>query len=202
MTDPTSDDIRRARAGDRPALDRLLARSHGRLSRVARERLGDGLRQRIRTSDLLQSTYLEALRTVSSFDGENEEAFVGWLRRILENNIRDKRRYFHARKRRPEGEAAGAGAEEDAADHRFPDPLAAAQSKDEQDLLQLALVQLPPDYREVLLLRLRDHKSNKEAGLAMGRSEGAARVLVVRAKAALMLAMERLRNGQADVPSS
>ena len=57
---------------------------------------------------------------------------------------------------------------------------------------------LPDDYRRVLELCIDDGLSHREAAAAFERSEGAVGVLLCRARAALLLEMDRLtRDGLA-----
>lgn len=194
---PTNDDLRRARSGDRAALERLLTRNEQRLTKLAHARLGDRLRGRIRTSDLLQSTYLEVVKTIDRFDGDNEEAFVGWLGRILENNIRDKFRYFGAKKRLGDGKIVPI--ENDDQSGTVPsreDPLQILSAGEDRSIVARALERLPEDYRRVLTLRFKESRSTKEAAEAMDRSEGAIRVLLVRAKAALAIEIEQIEKSR------
>ncbi|MAB87848.1 MAG: hypothetical protein CMJ90_00115 [Planctomycetes bacterium] len=183
-----------ARGGDRRALDRLLETVHGRLRRLAEGRLGPGLRAKMRTSDVLQSTYLDVVKSVERFEGEDEEAFVGWVARIMENNIRDKGKYFQARKRRdPEGATLPLNEAEDV---KTPGATPSVEVVRAEDLVLVsrALEDLGEDYRQVIILRLVEGRSHKEVGELLGRTEAATRMLLSRARAALALALDRLRN--------
>ena len=80
----TSDDLRSARQGDRAALGRLLGRNDERLRRLTADRLGTALRNRLRVSDVLQATYLDALRGIRGFKGTEDAEFSGWIATILE----------------------------------------------------------------------------------------------------------------------
>ncbi|MEE2711280.1 MAG: sigma-70 family RNA polymerase sigma factor [Planctomycetota bacterium] len=183
-----------ARGGDRRALDRLLETVHGRLRRLAEGRLGPGLRAKLRTSDVLQSTYLDVVKSVERFEGEDEEAFVGWVARIMENNIRDKGKYFQARKRRdPEGATLPLNEAEDV---KTPGATPSVEVVRAEDLVLVsrALEDLGEDYRQVIILRLVEGRSHKEVGELLGRTEAATRMLLSRARAALALALDRLRN--------
>ena len=183
-----------ARGGDRRALDRLLETVHGRLRRLAEGRLGPGLRAKMRTSDVLQSTYLDVVKSVERFEGEDEEAFVGWVARIMENNIRDKGKYFQARKRRdPEGATLPLNEAEDV---KTPGATPSVEVVRAEDLVLVsrALEDLGEDYRQVIILRLVEGRSHKEVGELLGRTEAATRMLLSRARAALALALDRFRN--------
>ena len=191
-------DLRRARAGDRDALERLLARQHERLERMARRKLGTGLKARVRTSDILQSTFLDVIRSVPDFEGESEEAFGGWVARILENNIRDKGKYFAAQKRREP--TTPLDVEDDAPGLPAPTPTPSACAAGAEDLLLVsrALEALPEDYRRIIILRQIDGRSHKEAAEILGRTEAATRMLLSRARASLAIEIDRLRGGAGD----
>lgn len=185
--------LARARGGDRSALQELIARNRQRLERTVEARLGSALRSKIRSSDILQSTYVDVLLSVEGFQGETDEDFSNWLVRVLENNIRDKSRYFRARKRDrtlevdEDPEEAG----------RQPTPSSEAEWTEEILLIGQAMQRLPEDYLRVLFLHMRPDHDHKRIGRLMNRSEGASRVLLARARAALLLELDRLRTGEA-----
>ncbi len=77
MSDPAleNDLLNRAVAGDRPALDRLLARYCRRLAAFVAPRLPADLRGSLQVEDVLQEVTLEALRTIGSFKGSETKSF-------------------------------------------------------------------------------------------------------------------------------
>ena len=155
--------------------------------------MGPGLRAKVRTSDVLQSTYLDVVKSVERFEGDDEEAFVAWIARIMENNIRDKGKYFQARKRRdPEGPTRPLNEAEDV---RTPTATPSVEAVRAEDLVLVsrALEGLVEDYRQVIILRMVEGRSHKEVGELLGRSEAATRMLLSRARAALALALEQIR---------
>ena len=72
MTDSTTFPglLASARTGDREACDRLFARAADRLQLYVRLRLGERLRARVDSMDVLQEAFLHAHRDVGSFDPE------------------------------------------------------------------------------------------------------------------------------------
>lgn len=185
---PTPDDrsdLERARQGDRDALGRLLARQEPGLRARVSHRLTGVLRERSRTSDLLQSGYLQVVRKLATFRGNTEGEFGAWVLRILENRIRERQR-FHRTSKRAHREAALQPDEvERAAAQRE-----AFRSEDVRILAQ-ALDALPADYRAILELRLAEDLSHDEIAKRLERSAGAARMLLARARAALALELEK-----------
>lgn len=187
-TDPT-EDLSRARRGDPAAIQRLLSRNEVRLRRLAEARLGRDLRGRVRISDVLQSTYVEVLK--GGFRGETEQEFSNYVLRTLENNIRDKGKYFGAAKRRHDEV-------DDDVSNVEPAGLEATPSVElsrieDIDAVHAALQELPEDYRTIIRLRCVECLSHEQAAAAMGRSETAARSLFHRAKAALLAKLQRSR---------
>lgn len=191
MSGTPRDDIRKARTGDREALNRLLVRVHGRVTRRALTRLGPALQARLRISDLVQSTYLDVVRYIGEFDGESDDAFAAWVGRILENNIRDKRRFYAASKRATD--PAGPQEIEDASATLRGNPSEDAAVEDELRLVNRALEELPAHYQEIIRLRIMQGRRYDEIGSRLGRTASSARVLLARARAALILRIDRLR---------
>ncbi|TWU40689.1 sigma-70 family RNA polymerase sigma factor [Novipirellula artificiosorum] len=76
-----------SKAGDNEAFGVLLEQYRGFLLMLAHRYLSERLRRRIDPSDIVQLTFLEAKRDLSSFRGESPAEFAGWLRGILKNNV-------------------------------------------------------------------------------------------------------------------
>lgn len=183
-------ELARARAGDREALNRILVAAETRLRRQASARLGADLAMKVETSDILQSTYLDVVHSVAEFAGEDFEDFITWTGRILENNIRDKRRFHGAKKRR-------LTALVDNADERLEAAIGSSTTPSEQAVfteglfrLAQALEEMGDDDRRVIQLRKISGFEYDAIAALMGRSEQAVRRLYSRAMARLLLAIE------------
>jgi RNA polymerase sigma-70 factor, ECF subfamily len=188
------DDIQRAKHGDRDALNRVLSSAEDRLRRLAHSRLGPDLKRRVHTSDILQSTYLDVIQAVTTFAGDDLDDFVTWVGRLLENNIRDKRRFLDAMKRTtarqetpPDGSLVARLGFERAT------PSAEVAFNEDLFLFARALDHLTPDQRQVITLRKIKEESFAQVAETMGRSEEATRKLLSRALTALVLEMDRLQ---------
>ncbi len=192
-----SEQIRAARAGDRDALSNLLARNHARLMQVARSRLRGGLRGKVRPSDLLQSAYYDAVRDFAQFRGEDDDAFVAWMGTIVEHTLHDKGRYFAADKREA---ARGVRLVTDVAvmDDRQRCPSADAADSDDLTVAREAMAYLSEDQRRVIDLCVHEGRTREEAAVTMGKSVGAVRVLLCRARAALICQVDRLKSDRAN----
>ena len=188
-TTMTTGDLERAEAGDREALVRMVLRYEPLLKRAINDRLGARLRRRLNPSDILQSTYLNALQ--GNFLGTTEEDFRRWLVHVLENTIRDRARFFDREKRRDDGLIGLDELQRTPTDHDADSPSLALTNSEETARVLRALSGLANDYRIVLVMRLFERRSYEETAAGLGRSEGATRVLYHRARTALAAALAR-----------
>jgi RNA polymerase sigma-70 factor (ECF subfamily) len=181
---PLEDLIARARAGDQDALGRLLEGYRHYLRLLAHAGLGRQLRPRLDPSDLVQETLLEANRDFQQFYGKTSGEVGAWLRQILARNLADQVKRHQSQKRDVGREEPLARLLDDS-----PQALAAPNSTpsaqavrhEQADRLNLALADLPPDYREVVMLRHVQGQAFETIAAQMGRSPGAVRMLWVRA---------------------
>ena len=154
----TLDLLRRAQHGEDAALQRLLERYYERVRRIVRLRLGGALRSRLESGDILQETFLAAVRNFSRFELRDEASFINWLAVLAENQIRDAADYHGAQKRAAAREVpldftdrSGAIGIDPVASGLLP-PGAAAQAE-AIGRIESAIEALPPEYRELIILR-------------------------------------------------
>ena len=191
--------MERARAGDLDAFGQLLAQYRNYTRLLARTLIGTNLRLQLDPSDLVQETFLEAHRDFPRFEGSTERELLAWLRRILARNLADQARHQKAGMRdyrRQESlervlERTGHRVQQ-ALLATASSPSAAAARREQAVLLADALAGLPPDYREVIILRNLERLRFEEVAARMGRSPGAVRMLWTRALERLSTAMEGL----------
>jgi RNA polymerase sigma-70 factor (ECF subfamily) len=179
MTTTSSDPLLAdAKQGDPAALGRLLERYQRYLTLLAGLELGPQLRGKVDAADVVQETFLEASRNFHRFQGSNEATLIAWLRQILATSLANvERRYLgtHARDVRLERQIADAL---DRSSVMLDRALVAQQSTPSQQaahreqavLLADALAELPPDYREVIILRHLEGLTFPQAAERMGRS--------------------------------
>ena len=177
-----------ARAGDVVALGRLLEMYRNYLRLVARSLIGQALRVRLDPSDLVQETFLKAGREFDRFLGRGEAELVAWLRQILSRTLLDQAKHHRSRARdhrRQESLEALLGRPDrgvhDALASLSASPSSQAVRRERAVLLADAVAALPDDYREVFILRAIEHVPLAEIADRMGRSQGAVRMLWVRA---------------------
>ncbi|MDX1388100.1 MAG: sigma-70 family RNA polymerase sigma factor, partial [Acidobacteriota bacterium] len=136
----------RVRSGDPAAREQLIERYLPAMLRWARGRLPAGARDLEDTDDLVQVTFLKALDKVKGFEYRGEGAFVAYLRRALQNRIRDAMRRAA---RRPDTEALT----ERLADHA-PTPLEEAIGAEALMRYESALAELKETQQEAIVLRI------------------------------------------------
>lgn len=183
----TSELLQRARDGSAEALNRLYERCAGRLLGYVRLRLGPELRSRMESQDILQAALLKSVRSLEQFRGGDPQAFLAWVTRIAEHEIRD--RVEHQRRQRRDA-AREVPLEDDAPVPAITRSALSRLLLDERARrLEAALETLAPDHREVILMRRFEDLSFADIGRRLGRSEDACRMLFARAMTALTIAL-------------
>src|SRR5687767_13368988 len=153
--------IARWKAGDQGAATALVERHAQALARFA---VSCGARDEV--EELVQDTFVRAFGSLDGFRGDS--SFRTWLFTIERRLLLDRRR---AERRRPLSEEiveGDASTEFGALDRLMADETSARVRK--------AVGQLTPTQREVFVLRVNEGLSYKEIALAVGTTEGAARV--------------------------
>src|SRR5262249_1015540 len=102
MTDDIThslDLVLRAQEGDREALNRLIERYYERVRRIGRLRLGSHLREMVDSGDILQETFITAVRLFDDFEMREEASLINWLARLAERQIIAAADFYGAKKR-------------------------------------------------------------------------------------------------------
>ena len=179
--------IARAKAGDREALNELIARYYERVRRIARARLGPKLRSKLESGDILQSVFEHAVTHLAEFEVRNEASWIHWLSQLTEWRIRDERDRMTRGKRDLDREVA---IDETAPDvspaAALPDPgtspFDAAVTAEDHAAVDACLDEISQDHRELILLRDYEGFTWEEVAHRTGRpSGGAARMAYHRA---------------------
>ena len=163
--------------GEAGAFELLYARHRGRLYRFMLRQLRD----QALADDMFQDVWQKVIAAGANW--KPDAPFGVWLYRIAHNRLAD---HWRASKHRPPAPENG---DERAA--RIPDPDTPERNLSEFErrrALQLALDELPPEQREVLLLRLEQELTLEE----IGAITGVGRETV---KSRLRYAMDKLRAG-------
>jgi RNA polymerase sigma-70 factor (ECF subfamily) len=163
-----------ARAGDRAALDRLIARYLPRLQRWATGRLPRWARDLAETQDLVQEALVQTFKKIEGFEARGEWALQAYLRQAVLNRIRDELRRA---KRRP----ARVDVDEDRPDEGR-SPLEEAIGQETLERYERALARLGSEEREAVIARIELGFSNPEIAELLGKpTANAARMTVQRA---------------------
>ena len=84
-----------ARAGSRPAFDRLVMPYRVALRRLARQQLERRLQAKVSDSDMFQIVSLQAFENLSQFRGNTHEEFRCWLLGIMDHTVAGQNRMYH-----------------------------------------------------------------------------------------------------------
>lgn len=168
MTEPAGDSdlnvsidlVRRAQGGDDGALDALIERYYERVRRIVRLRLGRGLRRYLDSEDILQGTFIGAVRAFDRFEMRDESSLLHWLGKIAEHQIKDAADYHYAQKRdgRRQQGLVGRGSGDSSDEYTLElagngtPPLDEIIDGEHLDAIEEAIPELREDYREVILL--------------------------------------------------
>jgi len=144
-----------------------------------------------RVEDLAQETFVKAWRALAQFDGR--APFEHWLSRIAVRTALDHIR----REKRHRNEVALDDLGEDVLDWlRSEGDDGELDARNAGEVLHLALRQLPPTDRAVLIQQELEGRSCKEIAANLGTSVIAVRVRAVRARARLKRALENIGAGK------
>ena len=199
MTDQTIRLLQRWHDGDRAALDALIERNLAWMQQHVRQRLGADLRRAGDTQDFVQEAMVHVLEYGPRFVVESEEQFRGLLARIVENALRGQHRHLHQQMRdiaRERGEARDTVLSLDPAQREVTRPSQIADRNEQTAWVRLALEFLPPQDREVLLLREMEGLEFAAIGERIGCTHAAARMRFQRALPGLIRKIRALQQGQ------
>ncbi|HJM40096.1 MAG: sigma-70 family RNA polymerase sigma factor [Planctomycetota bacterium] len=179
----TLHDLRLAQDGDSNAAERLWSRYYDKLVPAVRIRLGQKLRSKVETLDIVQNVFLEAVSTAENKEFRSEGHFRAWLNRLVENRIRKSARDFGRQKRDSSKERPlmnTTGEERTTLRHEGPRPISIVEEFDELERMEKSMGLLPDEVRELLVMRFFDEMTYAEIGEALGRTEEASRKAVNR----------------------
>lgn len=189
-----------AKGGDNSAQDRLCRVYGERVRRIVRLRMGAELRSKLESMDLVQDALMCALRDLGDFTYRNEGDLLRWLTKIAENRLRDNIDKLHTEKRDIHREirlndrerTAGRVFVGTAGPIEATTPSVIMSRKEDLDKLEKALDMLRPEYKEVIMLAKIEELSYSQIGERIGKSTGAVKMLVSRARMALVSAFESI----------
>jgi RNA polymerase sigma-70 factor (ECF subfamily) len=181
------DAVRRCLAGESAAFGEIVARWQDRIHAAVYRMTGSAEDAK----DLAQETFVRAWSSLRSFQGG--AAFGTWLHSIALNQVRSEMRKRAAQKR---GAPVSLDRPADEAGHGIdpPDPSPggeeAAATKEHVRLLQRAVQELEPEFREVIVLREFQDLSYEEIADVTGAPVGTVRSRLFRAREELRRRLE------------
>lgn len=176
--------LQRFHEGELDALSTLLARHLPWIREEVHRQLGPALRRKAETEDFVQDAALNVLRYAPRFVIHDDQHFRALLARIVLNVVKDRNKWFTARRRRMAAErplppdsvmdlshARGAS----------PTPSHAASTAEREAFIRLGIELLGEEDREVIVLREWDRKAFGEIASELGIASDAARMRYARA---------------------
>ena len=131
------------------------------------------VRDRMTAEDLTEEIFVKAWKALGKYKQKNSP-FSAWLYRIAHNHVTD---YFRTRRQLQ------------ALEEEIPDTVVGPEQEVEEKLMQEELSEaisyLPPKQRQVIILKFIEGLDNQEIAQIMRKSQGAIRVMQMRALRAL-----------------
>jgi len=184
--------LRSAQTGDREALEQLFTRYRDRVLQVVSILVGRRRKDLAwDEEDIVQDTLFEAFRSLESFEPTTDGAFLHWLSKLAENNVRDAIRRQQALKRgegqvRPTADLSARFLAKSLFAGREPTPSEAALVLERIEQIESALIALPERERRVFVARVLCGLSFAEITRELGLgAESSARSLYTRVMARL-----------------
>lgn len=198
---PTPAELLTAARTDPAAVGALLEWHRSYLTLLARIQIGRRLRGKADAADIVQETFLDACRQFPTFRGDTAEVFAAWLRRLLVGHLAALVRRYCVAEARDVNLERTLEHELDSSSDRLAQaadsgtsPSDLVSRREEQVRLAKAIEQLPPDYREVILLRQVEGEPFQDIAIRLGRSVDSVQKLWVRGLEALRAALDPERD--------
>ena len=164
------------RTGDEGAWSEFHRRYRSWMQHSIRQRLGRNSRRRFDTEDVLQSSFLGALKGAESFELRDEKALLAWLRTIITHTYFDMRRQEATRSARPKEEPTESlDGSPLRIDERPSRPSEIFSRIENQERVMSALGRLDDEDHRIITLRDLEGLPWPEVCKAMGCSEPTAR---------------------------
>jgi RNA polymerase sigma-70 factor (ECF subfamily) len=169
--------IERAKTGDQTAWRELYRRFRPQMSVAIHGRIPTPLRSRFDTDDVVQSAFLSAFESLSSFDYQNEARFRIWLRRVVVNKLHDRVRAHMRLTRSADNEQSGVDPDCDLAglQGESPTPSEIIGRAERQAAMLDALSELPAEDQELVWLRFFERRQWSEVVATLGGAESSLR---------------------------
>lgn len=171
--------IQRAISRDPDAFGRLYDMYVDRVYRHVYYRVGNVMD----AEDLTQQVFFKAWQAIDRYK-KTASLFLAWLMTISHNLVID---FYRTKYKKDKAYLE----DEITADDLASSPERVAEAHFEQQQVRRAILQLPKDQQQVILLRFVEGFRNPEVASILGKSEGAIRVILHRALARLRQILEK-----------
>lgn len=190
--------VERLKRQDEAAFNELVRLYEGRIFRLVFRMLGD----RAEAEDLAQEVFVTVFKSIASFRGDSK--LSTWLYRVATNHAKNRLKYLGRRARGQKKELdeyADASALESATmntTHRSARPDEQAQGNQLEVLIRQALLELPDDQRELVVLRDIESLTYEEIQDLTGLPSGTVKSRLHRARLALAHRVRELQGVGAE----
>ena len=178
--------------GNRDALNELCERYMPRVLYAVRARLSKKLHQKLQSMDVLQDAMIDVVKGLGHFEFRSDGAFLNYVNRVIENNIRDQAGRFTAAKRDINREQPAVDDQQqqiDFSDFRsITSPSIKLAQLEELAVLEQAMDRLlvdNPEYHELIVRTQIEEQSYVEIAQETGQTPDAVRMKANRAQEAL-----------------
>jgi RNA polymerase sigma factor (sigma-70 family) len=186
-------------AGDTAAVEQLLLSHFATLERYLAPRIPADARRLLSVEDVLQETFAQAFRSVTQFDPAAGCSFFAWLKGIADHRLADSLRRIRRKKRGGElkqlsaidGRRSSLGQFIDLVCDESRSPSRKISADEAARAIQIAIAGLPEHQHDVVWAHYIEHKSVQAIADETGRTTGAIRGLIDRAKDKIRTAMGR-----------
>lgn len=168
--------VRKVQEGDSSSFEQLVLENQTRVYNLALRTVGN----EEDAFDMSQEAFIKAYNSIGNFRGESR--FSVWLYRLTVNTCLD---FLRSEGRRTHGSLTYIDEEDEKeleiSDERF-SPEVIAERNELRETVNNSLMQLPANYRAILLLREIDGLSYEEIGAALDLEEGTVKSRIFRAR--------------------
>ncbi len=189
--------VRRAREGDRVALNEMFHGIRPQLKVIAERSLDRRLGSRLDASDIVQQTMTDAFEAIEQLAIVTDRGLLAWLRTVLRHDVDDLvRKHIVAKTRSVRGQISidasspDGGALRDSLISDCSTPSNAAVRDEENAALYRALEKIRPDQAAAIRMRHLEGMPLDEIARTMSRSTNAVSQLILRGMTALKPLLE------------
>jgi len=164
--------LERLEQGDKAAFEQLFARHQASIREIANRRIHARIRARVDSSDIVQETYMEAARLLDDFLVRRPMPFSLWLKKTAYQRVaKAQRQHMGTAKRSVNREIPMPDGSSRLLARRImgseTSPTNAFQRKEHAQRVREALSQLSDGEREVILMRIFEQLTSREAACVL-----------------------------------